>query len=70
MGHRDDVLDESCGEGHCATCRLDKVIWRRARRGNHLVHDGGKRSCRFPCRACEHFDCAVVRGEQMAQRAS
>lgn len=60
-----EAVDEFLGEGHCATCRLDSVIWRRAKRGRHLIHDGGKKSCKFPCRACEHIDCAVARGETL-----
>src|SRR5262245_36915764 len=56
------------GEGFCATCKLDSVHWRRAPRGRHLVHDGGLVSCRFPCRTCDHEDCAAARLEMKVSR--
>jgi hypothetical protein len=46
---------------HCNTCGLDCVTWYPGRGGRFLHHDGGKNNCRFPCKVCDHLDCADVR---------
>jgi len=46
----------------CFTCGLESVEWFETR-GGYERHEGGKPSCRFPCRSpCSHIDCAEVRG--------
>jgi hypothetical protein len=56
-------LAEFLGDGPCHTCKLDHASWRYGRGRRFLVHDGGKRTCRFPCRTCEHLDCEQLRNE-------
>ena len=57
-------LSQYLGAGHCGSCKLSEVVWRRGSRGVRLVHEGGKASCRFPCRtACDHIDCEAARDE-------
>lgn len=48
--------------GPCNSCGLDEVRWYDGRGGKFQKHDGGRASCRFPCKKCDHLDCAEARG--------
>lgn len=51
-------------KSHCNDCEMDPVFWTASQRGTHERHEGGKRHCRFPCRSCDHLDCADERGDE------